>query len=107
VRNKEVRGDTPKKSEVIKRQNMIDEVVHIQSTHTDLPLTAKQLKSRDQISLQSMSTALISAYLYGAKLVAEAASKYGRNVDQQTLIRFIESQQQERDMTRWKKKKKK
>jgi hypothetical protein len=91
ARNKETHGDTPKKSEVIKRQNMIDELLHIKSTHTDLPLTA-----RDQISLRSMSTASITGYLYGAKLVAEAASRYGRKVDQQTLIRFIDSQQQER-----------
>jgi hypothetical protein len=107
ARNQETHGDTPKKSEVIKRQNMIDEVLHIQSTHTDLPLTARQLISRDQISLRSMSTASISGYLYGAKLVAEAASKYGRKVDQQTLIRFIDSHQQERYMTRRKEKKKK
>jgi hypothetical protein len=50
VRNKEINGETPDKSEVIRRQNMIDKVLHIQSTHIDLPLAARQLISRDQIS---------------------------------------------------------
>jgi hypothetical protein len=40
-----------------------------------------------------MNTALILAYLYGAKLVTEAARKYGQNLDQQTLNRFLKSQQ--------------
>jgi hypothetical protein len=51
VQNLEVHGETSKKSKVIKRQNKIDEVLHIQSTHKDLPLIARQLISRDPISL--------------------------------------------------------
>jgi hypothetical protein len=69
---------------------MIEEILHIQSTYTDLPLTASQLLSRTLTSLQSMSTSSISAYLYGAKLVAEAAQKYDRNLDQKTLDKFIQ-----------------
>jgi hypothetical protein len=92
-----VNGETMIQSEVIKRQDMIEEIRHIQSTNADLPLTARLLISRDQTSLQSISTSSISAYLYGSKLVAEAACKYGRNIDQQTLNKFIESRQPVRD----------
>jgi hypothetical protein len=74
---------------------MIEEILHIQSTHIDLPLTARQLISRNQTSLQSMSTSSISAYLYGAKLVAEAARKHGRNLDQLTLNKFFDHDSQQ------------
>jgi hypothetical protein len=79
---------------------MIEEIIHIQSTHTDPPLAARQLISRNPTSLQSKSTSSISAYLYGAKLVAEAAQKYDRNLDQQTLDKFIQSWQPARNIRR-------
>jgi hypothetical protein len=72
---------------------MVEQIMHILSTNADLPLSARQLISRDQTSLQSMSTSSISAYLYGAKLVAEAARKYGRNIAHLPLNRFLESRQ--------------
>jgi ribonuclease HI len=103
VRNNEVNGETLVQSNIIRRQNMIEEIIHIQSTHTDLPVTVRQLIARNTTSLRSMSTSSISAYLYGAKLVAEAARKYGRNLDQQTLDKFIESRQQARSTRRKKK----
>jgi hypothetical protein len=107
VRNREVNGETPTQSNIIKRQNMIEEILYIQSTHTDLPLTARQLISRNITSLRSMSTSSIPAYLYGAKLVAEAARKYGRNLDQQTLDKFIKAQQPAQNTRKKKKRNKK
>jgi hypothetical protein len=90
TRNKEVNGDTPSKVESIRRQNMINEILHIQATHPDLPIAISHLISREPASLQAMTTSSISAYLYGAQLVAEAAKQHGKNIEQQTITQMYE-----------------
>jgi hypothetical protein len=42
-RNKAANGDTPAKAESIRRNNMIDNILHIQAMHTDLPLSISHL----------------------------------------------------------------
>jgi hypothetical protein len=89
IRNKEVKTDTPTKVESIRRQNMINDILHIQATHLDLPLAIGHL-IKGIASLQAMTTSSISTYLYGAQIVAEAARIHGRNIDQQMITQFFE-----------------
>jgi hypothetical protein len=105
LRNKEVKGDTPTKVESIQRHEMIEEIVEIQKTHTHLPSFARNLISRDTVSLRAMSTNSISAYVYGARMVAEAARVHGKDLDQRTLTQFFESRQQQPRVSNKKKKK--
>jgi hypothetical protein len=67
-----VHGDTPETIKTIQRQQMIDEIVHIQTTHSHLPASASALISRDITSLQAMTTSALTSYLYGAREVVEA-----------------------------------
>jgi hypothetical protein len=90
TRNKEVNGDTPSKAESIRRQNMINEILHIQTTQQNLPITVSHLISRDQASLRAMTTLSISTYLYGAQLLEEAARQHGRHIGQQTITQMYE-----------------
>jgi hypothetical protein len=50
---------------------MIDEILHIQTTHPDISLSDKALINRDIISLRAMTTSALSAYLYGARTLVE------------------------------------
>jgi hypothetical protein len=86
LRNREFNGETPAKAESIRQQTMINEILHIQANHLHLPLSARQLISRDVVSLRAMNTTSISTYLYGAKLLAEAARQYGHTIGQQTIM---------------------
>jgi hypothetical protein len=57
---------------------MIEERIDIQEVYTQLPLFARNLISHDTASLRAMSTKSISDYLYGARIVAEAARVHGQ-----------------------------
>jgi hypothetical protein len=63
LRNKDVHGDTPEKAETIKQTHIIDEIIHIQGSHSHLLVSARALISRDRISLRAITTLAISAYL--------------------------------------------
>jgi hypothetical protein len=89
TRNKEVKGDTPAKVELIRRQNMIDEIKQIQETNTNIPLFARNLISRDIVSLRSMSTPSLSAYLYGTRMVVASIRDRGLDIDQKTLKQYF------------------
>jgi hypothetical protein len=93
-RNKAVNGETPAKAQSIRRKNMIDDILHIQAEHTDLPLSISHLISRDAASLRATNTSSIAAYLYGAQLVAEAARQHGTTIGQQTITQIYEQIQQ-------------
>jgi citrate lyase beta subunit len=86
-----VKGSTPTQIESIRRQEMLEEIQQIQETHTHLPLFARNLITRDIVSLRAMTTKSISAYLYGTKKVVEAARAHGKDLNQRTLQQFITS----------------
>jgi hypothetical protein len=43
IRNLEVKGETPEKADLIQQQDMINEIIHIQTTHSHLPTSATTL----------------------------------------------------------------
>jgi hypothetical protein len=94
IRNKEIKGETPTQVESIRRQEMLAEITDISQAHLHLPLFARNLISRDIVSLRDMSTTSIASYLYGARTVAEAERKHGKDLDQRTLKKFIKTRQQ-------------
>jgi hypothetical protein len=94
LRNKEVHGDTPETAAFIRRQNMINEIKHIQETNTHLPASAKALINRDVISLRAMTTSSIAGYLYGAKeLVEEYRQHSNVETGQQRIQQFFQPRQ--------------
>jgi hypothetical protein len=68
---------------------MIDEIRQIQQTNINLPLFARNLISRDAVSLRSMSTSSLSAYLYGTRMVVESIREHGPDTDQKLLKSFL------------------
>jgi hypothetical protein len=60
LQNLAVHGDTPIKTETIHQTTMITEIIHIQNILTHLPLSDRELISRDETSLRAMSTSSIS-----------------------------------------------
>jgi hypothetical protein len=52
LRNLEVHGDTPEKTETIHRTTMITEIIQIQNSLTFVPHYDRDLISRDEISLK-------------------------------------------------------
>jgi hypothetical protein len=94
LRNKETHGETSEKAETIKSQNMIEEIIHIQTTHTHLPQSDRDLINRDRISLRAMTTSALAAYLYGAKELVEASRQYTpRETGQQRIQQFFQPRQ--------------
>jgi hypothetical protein len=73
---------------------MLEEIADIQQAHLHLPLFARNLISRDIVSLRAMSTTSIASYLYGARTVEEAARIHGRDSDQRTLKKVLKTRQQ-------------
>jgi hypothetical protein len=74
---------------------MLAEITDISQAHLRLPLFARNLISRDIVSLRAMSTTSIASYLYGARTVEEAAQKHGKDLDQRTLKKFLKTRQQQ------------
>jgi hypothetical protein len=59
---------------------MIDELVHIQIIHQDLP-----------ISERAMTTSALTTYLYGARKVVEASRRHrNRETGQQRIQKFFQ-----------------
>jgi hypothetical protein len=73
---------------------MLVEITDIRQAHLHLRLFAGNLISQDIVSLRAMSTTSIESYLYGAWMVAEAARKHGKELDQRTLKKFLKTRQQ-------------
>jgi hypothetical protein len=70
---------------------MIDEIVHIQTTHQDLPISARALISCDAISLRAMTASALTAYLYGARKMVEASRQHRyRETGQQSIQQFFQ-----------------
>jgi hypothetical protein len=93
LRNKELHGEAPEKAVSIRRQQMIDEILHIQNTHTHLSLSDRELINRDIILLQAMTTSSLTAYLYGARTVVETARQHPRVTGQQRIQKFFQPRQ--------------
>jgi hypothetical protein len=92
VRNTEVHGDTKEKTEYIKRQEMIQEILYIQSTHTHLSMDERSLINRDINSLQGMNTSSITAYLYGAQMLVQSTKNMVQETNQPTITSFFQAQ---------------
>jgi hypothetical protein len=54
IRNQEVHRETPEQIESIHRTTMIAEIVKIQEAHQHLPLSARDLISRNDTALRAM-----------------------------------------------------
>jgi alpha-D-ribose 1-methylphosphonate 5-phosphate C-P lyase len=92
IRNKEVKGDSLEKSRYIQRQEMIQEL-YIQNTHQHLPLDTRSLIDRDIKSLQGMNTSTLTAYLYGAQMVAQSAKTQQEDTTQRNIRAFFQRQE--------------
>jgi hypothetical protein len=55
---------------------MIEEIQHIQTTHTHIPLSGRELINRNILSLRAMTTPSLSAYLYSAREIAETYKRH-------------------------------
>jgi hypothetical protein len=91
--NTEVNGETSEKTESIKRQHTINEILHIQNTHSHLPHSARDLINRDLQSLWAMNTSSISVYLYGARMLVEMACQQHQDTGQHTLLQYFQHHQ--------------
>jgi hypothetical protein len=74
---------------------MIDDILHIQAKHTDLPLSISLFISRDAASLRAMNTSLIEVYLYRGQLMAEVARQHCTTMGQQTITKIYEQIRQQ------------
>jgi hypothetical protein len=90
VCNTEVHDDTQEKTEHIKRQEMIQEILYIQNTRTHLPLEARSLLDRDEKSLQGMNTSSITAYLYGAQMLTQSFRDIQDDSSQRRISTFFQ-----------------
>jgi hypothetical protein len=90
VRNTEVQGESQEKRVHIKRQEMIQEILSIQNTHKHLPMEARSLIDRDEKSLQGMKTSLITAYLYGAQMLAQSFRDIQNDTRQRRIPTFFQ-----------------
>jgi hypothetical protein len=93
LRNSDVHGDTPEKTETIRRTTMIVEILHIQTSLNFLAMLDRQLISRDETSLREMSTTSISSYLYGARMLAESTSDEDRQQGMQLIRNCFQPRQ--------------
>jgi hypothetical protein len=68
--------------ETIKQENMINKILHIQTTYSHLPISRTALIKRNIISLRAMTTPALSAYLYGARELVEKFRQQGNREKQ-------------------------
>jgi hypothetical protein len=90
IRNQEVHGETPEQTEEINRTTMIAEIIDIQQSHQHLPISSRELISRDKTSLQDMPTPSLSLYLYGAIMLAESAKKHPNKIETRPISKFFQ-----------------
>jgi sugar phosphate permease len=71
---------------------MIQEIIHIQNTHSHLSMDARSLIDRDIKSLQAMTQSALTAYLYGAQMVVQAERNHPEERGQPTIQTFFQPQ---------------
>jgi hypothetical protein len=73
---------------------MIQEILYIQNTHQHLPLDIRSLIDRDIKSLQVMNTSTLTAYLYGAQMIVQAAKTQQEDTTQRNIMAFFQRSKQ-------------
>jgi hypothetical protein len=63
--NAEVKGETPEKAEIVHRNDMINEILHIQSISRHLPTTAQELILQDANSNEHEDIDYIVILIWG------------------------------------------
>jgi hypothetical protein len=89
MRNAAVKGETPEKAEIVHRNDMINEILHIQSISRHLPVTAQELIFRDATALRTMKTSSISAHLYRARMIIESSRQHPNTPGQQSITNYV------------------
>jgi hypothetical protein len=98
IRNNEVKGETPEKAEQIQRKTMIDEILHIRSTLTNLSIEDSELVNRDVASLRATTLSSLSTYLYGARMLAESYNHHTRQeINRTTITDFFKPRRRQRN----------
>jgi hypothetical protein len=92
TRNGEVKGKTPEKMETIHQKDMINEILHLQIQSAHLPISAQELVFRDATALQTLKTSMISAHLYGLRMLITSSQQHQETPGQQSITSFFEQQ---------------
>jgi hypothetical protein len=90
MRNTEVKGETPVESEVIRRDDMINDILHLQSLSGHLPRTAQDIVFIDATALRNMKTSTISAHLYAVRMLIESSRTHQTIPGQQSITDFFQ-----------------
>jgi hypothetical protein len=72
LHNEEVKGSTPEEQNSSFRQDTISEIQYLQAKYSELPFDLSLFINNDRVTLESMTTNALIAYLYGAKLIIRA-----------------------------------